>query len=158
MSTINASQITSFLFVYSTVFSAADQRKHQSSPSLAFVRRIHLWSANSPQRASNAEIFAFNDVIMSLWVENQSWPVNSNRATSHDFSWWLSWLKKLNCCCTIKASLFKSSDNKTPVDDLYLIFKWVADTSLYGRMPGGRLNKKDGLTRYGDSHVKDKTS
>ena len=26
------------------------------------------------------------------------------------------------------------------------------------RTPGGRLNKKDGLTRYGDSHVKDKTS
>ena len=24
--------------------------------------------------------------------------------------------------------------------------------------PGGRLNKKDGLTRCGDSHVKDKTS
>ena len=24
--------------------------------------------------------------------------------------------------------------------------------------PGGRLNEKDGLTRYGDSHVKDKTS
>ena len=24
--------------------------------------------------------------------------------------------------------------------------------------PGGRLNMKDGLTRYGDSHVKDKTS
>ena len=24
--------------------------------------------------------------------------------------------------------------------------------------PGGRLNKKDSLTRYGDSHVKDKTS
>ena len=24
--------------------------------------------------------------------------------------------------------------------------------------PGGRLNKKDGLTTYGDSHVKDKTS
>ena len=25
-------------------------------------------------------------------------------------------------------------------------------------LPLGRLNKKDGLTRYGDSHVKDKTS
>ena len=24
--------------------------------------------------------------------------------------------------------------------------------------PGGHLNKKDGLTRYGDSHIKDKTS
>ena len=23
---------------------------------------------------------------------------------------------------------------------------------------GGRLNKKDGFTRYGDSHIKDKTS
>ena len=26
------------------------------------------------------------------------------------------------------------------------------------RIAGGRLNKKDGLTRYGNSHVKDKTS
>ena len=26
------------------------------------------------------------------------------------------------------------------------------------RISGGRLNKKDGLTGYGDSHVKDKTS
>ena len=26
------------------------------------------------------------------------------------------------------------------------------------QLPGGRLNKKDGLTRYGDSYVKDKTS
>ena len=26
------------------------------------------------------------------------------------------------------------------------------------RRAGGRLNKKDGLSRYGDSHVKDKKS
>ena len=30
--------------------------------------------------------------------------------------------------------------------------------NLHCKAPGGRLNKKDGLTRYGDSHVKDKTS
>ena len=36
-----ASQITSITIVYSTVYSDADQRKHQSSASLAFVRRIH---------------------------------------------------------------------------------------------------------------------
>ena len=31
--------------------------------------------------------------------------------------------------------------------------------SIYHTIPtGGRLNKKDGLTRYGNSHVKDKTS
>ena len=32
------------------------------------------------------------------------------------------------------------------------------DPWLFREQPGGRLNKKDGLTRYGDSHVKDKTS
>ena len=36
-----ASQITSFTIVYSTVYSGTDQRKHQSSASLAFVRGIH---------------------------------------------------------------------------------------------------------------------
>ena len=34
--------------------------------------------------------------------------------------------------------------------------KWLP-VSMW-KDPGGRLNKKDGLTRYGDSHVKDKTS
>ena len=36
-----ASQITSLTIVYSTVYSNADQRKHQSSASLAFVWGIH---------------------------------------------------------------------------------------------------------------------
>ena len=40
MTTI-ASQITSLAVVYSTVYSDADQRKHQSSTSLAFVWGIH---------------------------------------------------------------------------------------------------------------------
>ena len=31
-------------------------------------------------------------------------------------------------------------------------------TAVLKQNPGGRLNKKDGLTRYGNSHVKDKTS
>ena len=38
-----ASQITSPTIVYSGVYSGADQRKHQSSASLAFVRGIHRW-------------------------------------------------------------------------------------------------------------------
>ena len=36
-----ASQITSLTIVYSIVYLDADQRKHQSSASLAFVRGIH---------------------------------------------------------------------------------------------------------------------
>ena len=45
-----ASQITSLTIVYSTVYSDADQRKHQSSASLAFV-----WGIHPGQMASNAE-------------------------------------------------------------------------------------------------------
>ena len=39
--TTMASQITSLTIVYSTVYSDADQRKHHSSASLAFVWGIH---------------------------------------------------------------------------------------------------------------------
>ena len=52
-----ASQITSQTIVYSTVYSGADQRKHQSSASLALVREIHRSPVNSPHKlASNAKI------------------------------------------------------------------------------------------------------
>ena len=43
-----ASQITSLMIVYSSVFSCADQRKQQNSASLAFLRGIHRWPVNSP--------------------------------------------------------------------------------------------------------------
>ena len=42
-----AYQITSLMICHSTVYSGADQRKHQSSTSLAFVREIHRWLVNS---------------------------------------------------------------------------------------------------------------
>ena len=44
------SQITSLMIVFSTVYSAADQRKHQSSASLAFVQGIHRGPVNSPHK------------------------------------------------------------------------------------------------------------
>ena len=53
------SQITSLTIVYSTVYSGADQRKHQNPVSLAFV-----WGIHRSQMASNAEISPFDDVIM----------------------------------------------------------------------------------------------
>ena len=49
MSTM-ASQITGILIVYSTICSDAEQRKHRSSASLAFVRTIHWWPVNSPHK------------------------------------------------------------------------------------------------------------
>ena len=64
MSTM-ASQITSLTIVYSTVYLGADQWKHQSSASLAFVRGIHRWPVNSPHKGPvTRKMFPFDDVIM----------------------------------------------------------------------------------------------
>ena len=45
-----ASQITSLTIVFSFVYLDIDQRKHQSSASLAFVRGIHRRPVNSPHK------------------------------------------------------------------------------------------------------------
>ena len=62
-----ASQITSLTIVYSNFYSGADQRKHQSSASLAFVRGIHRGPVNSPHKwPVTRRMFSFDDVIMSM--------------------------------------------------------------------------------------------
>ena len=64
-----ASQITSLTIVYSTVYSGADQTKHQSSASLAFVRGIHRGPVNSPHKwPVSRKMFPVDDVIMILNV------------------------------------------------------------------------------------------
>ena len=45
-----ASQINGPSIVCSIIYSGTDQRKHQNSASLAFLRRIHRWPMNSPHR------------------------------------------------------------------------------------------------------------
>ena len=60
------SQITSLKIVYSIVYSDANQRKHQSSVSLAFVREIRRWPVNSPHKwPETRKMFPFDDVIMN---------------------------------------------------------------------------------------------
>ena len=62
-----ASQITSLTIVFSTVYLDTDQRKHQSSASLAFVRGIHRKPVNSSHKwAVTRKMFPFDDVIMYL--------------------------------------------------------------------------------------------
>ena len=71
-----ASQITSLTIVYSTVYSDADQRKYQSSASLAFVWGIHRAGEFPAQMASNAE-------NVSIWwrhhevSQNHVWLIKS---------------------------------------------------------------------------------
>ena len=60
-----ASQVISISIICSTIHSGADQRKHQSSASLAFVREIHRWPANSPhKRPVTRKMLPFDDVIL----------------------------------------------------------------------------------------------
>ena len=74
---VMASQITSLTSVYSTVYSGADQRKHESSASLAFVRGIHRWTMNSPHtRPVTGKMFLFDDVIMPIHQSFQDHPAS----------------------------------------------------------------------------------
>ena len=62
-----ASQITSLLIVYLTVYLGEDQIKHQSSASLAFVWGIHRRPMNSPHKwPVTRKMFSLDDVIMPM--------------------------------------------------------------------------------------------
>ena len=62
-----ASQITSLTIVYSIVYSDADQRRHQSSASLAFVWGIHRGPVNSSHKGPvTRNMFPFDDVIVGF--------------------------------------------------------------------------------------------
>ena len=59
-----SSQITSLTIVFSTVYSDTDQRKHQSSASLALVRGFHRGPVNSPHEwPVTQKMFPFDEVI-----------------------------------------------------------------------------------------------
>ena len=63
-----ASQIVGVSIVYSAVCTGTDERKYQSSASLAFVKGIHRWLVNSRHKGSVArKMFLFHDVIMICW-------------------------------------------------------------------------------------------
>ena len=64
-----ASQIISVSIVHLAVCSGSDQRKHQSSASLAFEKGIHQWPVNSPHKGPVMQkMFPFADVIMEIWL------------------------------------------------------------------------------------------
>ena len=77
-----ASQIIGVSMDCSTVSSGPDQRKHQSSASLAFVRGIHRWPVNfSHKRPVTRKMFPFDDVIMF---------VVQCATESLSVSWWIN--------------------------------------------------------------------
>ena len=78
INTMMASQITSLTIVYSTVYSGAYQRKHQSSALLAFVRGIHRRPVNSPHKwPVRRKMFPLDDVIIACSKQQQRWVQSS---------------------------------------------------------------------------------
>ena len=64
--TTMGSPIASLTVFYSIVYSGTDQRKHQSSASLALVWGIHRGPVNSPHKwPVTRKMFPFDDVIMT---------------------------------------------------------------------------------------------
>ena len=87
-----ASQITSFTIVYSTVCSVTDQRKHQSSASLAFVR-----DEFATQRASDAEkvsiwwrhhVYFKKKILIYIGTLDSHWTVSSRAINCRCVFWW----------------------------------------------------------------------
>ena len=62
-----------------------DQRKHQSSASLAFVRGIHRWLVNSPHKGSvTRKMFSFDDVS---WTHPNRIPTDTGNFSSNELQW-----------------------------------------------------------------------
>ena len=92
-----ASQITSLTIVYSTVYSSTDQRKHQSSASLAFVRGIHRWPVNSPHKwPITRMVLPFDDVIMFRVIHRRKRWIPVKRAGNEE-SVVMAWRLHIEC-------------------------------------------------------------
>ena len=121
-----APQITSLTIVYTTVYSGANQGKHQSSASLAFVREIHRWLVNSPHKwPVTREMFPFGDVIMVSLEENlssfQLIPWISMPSLSNDS----------NITCLLKMTLSISYTSNETSKYTYVIFLPVNSASRW---------------------------
>ena len=105
-----ASQITSLTIVYSIVYSDADQIKHQSSASLAFVRGIHRGPVNSPHKwPVTRKMFQFDDVIMWNYAHGSCFVVfrrGKHNEAETTFSYAFSWMKICKSRLRFHWSLF----------------------------------------------------
>ena len=101
MTTI-ASQITSLTSVYSTVYTGADQSKHQSSASLAFVHKLpvtrkmfHLMTSSYMRQYTRQIVFKLHEfkfkllALCFLCMMYQS--IKNTWCLNHVAIWYLSW-------------------------------------------------------------------
>ena len=147
-----ASQITSLTIVYSTVYSDADQRKHQSSASLAFVWGIHRGPVNSPHKwPVTRKMFPFDDVIMKRFRVMTSrceiMQRRDRRALKHPFRDFLDVMKWCKSCQLKHASniwavhlnerVARVHDNSMPEDPNFLSNRTTSHVLKWQMMENG---------------------
>ena len=176
-----ASQITSLTIVYSTVYSGADQRKHQSRASLAFVRGIHREPLNSPHKEPvTGKMFPFDDIIMfAQMIQNTKMCLYTIRALLCFvmFSYLSILFLKVSSLSVVSTTIVKQcwgpsmnkfhaswkkrhiaiTKNITKHNTEHLNFTTALHLVL-SPDTGPRLNIKTVLSTYGDFHVKDETA
>ena len=118
-----ASQVTSLTIVYSTVYSGADQRKHQSSASLAFVRGIHRWPVNSPQKGPVARKYfqLMTSSCSALIYRHRGMnPTGTECITTRQNTMkWCGYFRTLCTCIPFRALLiWRSTLDKLPLDSM----------------------------------------
>ena len=141
-----ASQITSITIVYSTVYSGADQRKHQSSASLAFVREIHRSPVNSPHKGPvTRKMFPFDNVIIRqvfrMCITWDSLSLTFTVPTNILWSGHVAWRSLLTLLSWYPPVLVKSlqSIQRSGTRKFHprvLIFEWVEVPWFRNRTPG----------------------
>ena len=135
------SQITSLTIVYSTVYSDADQRKHQSSASLALMRGLHRRPVYSPHKwPVTRKMFPFDDVIM-IWVNYARSPTDVWDFVGHPF------------CITLAEQQMVTQNHAKPKKHWTVegnMYNFVVSISVVVKM--GRLR---GVYRQSDDQVRD---
>ena len=124
-----ASQITGILIVCSTVCSDTDQRKHQSSTPLAFVREIHPWPVVSPhKRQITRKMFPLDYVIM-IRPETCALIPSQRASNAENVSTWLRQNDStLNLCVLF---ILRVEWGMAPVEDNHHLVRWqVSGTPL----------------------------
>ena len=120
-----AFQITGLTIVYSTVYSDAVKKTHQSSALLVFVRGTHRGSVNSPHKwPVKRKMFPFDDVI----VFAGQIPNHSRCKNCKSYSSKYNYIYFVKQCCH-----FQQMDFKTPQQTPRSITKMVIiDTQEQG--------------------------
>ena len=117
-----SSQITSLTVVYSSVYSGADQRKHQSYASLAFVLGIHRWPVNSSHKGPvTRKIFR---------LMTSSWEVEMCATRGFLYYWWLRLFTVITLYVTLSLTSPKESNAiSSSIEWLY----YITNSSASGR-------------------------